>query len=140
MKPARFILNTDYTTVVNTGHIELSITIPDDFYAPVSPSGDYYTIGITSASIGDKEDSFSTYFTSSTLNYASLGNFGYIKPQGASTTSGTDELYAEITITGNTATFKVYCLNTVPGGSAHFTGYGMKLTAHIITFKDPFSA
>lgn len=144
MKPARFIFNSDYSTVRNTGVTDLTVTIPDHFTIPVSPSGAYYIIGRTSAIIGNKEDSFAVYYESSKYDYITSGGFGYTIPDGAKAHSdiygdSKPDIIFEVEITGNTATFRARCLNSYPQGDLTFTGYGQTITAHVYTFKDPFS-
>lgn len=146
MKPARFIFNSDYVTSRITGEKKLEIVIPNDFTAPVSPSGDYYTIGVTSTTLPNDTDTFSIYVSSSRYNYISPGgDFGYTLPEGSVSHSDIygdshQDIYLGVEITGNTATFKAYTLNPYPAGGLRFTGYGQTVTAHILTFKDPFSA
>lgn len=144
MKPARFILNSDYTTVRETGHIEMSITIPNSFTAPPSPSGDYYNIGTKTATIGDASDSFLVYFTSSRYDYKTFGFWCYTIPDGSKVHSDTygdthDDIYCYVNVSGNTATFTVECLNHYPQGSVVYSGYGQTITAHVLTFKDSFT-
>lgn len=145
MKPARFILNSDYTTVRNTGHKEVSVTIPNDFTAPYSPSGTRYIIGRVSVTLGDASDSFSIYYSSDKFNYISPSlDYGYTIPEGSKTHSDTygdshEDISFNTKVNGNTATFEVSCLNPYPQGGLRFIGYGQTITAHILTFKDPFS-
>lgn len=144
MKPARFIFSSDYSTVRNTGVTDLSVTIPNSFTIPVSPTGAYYIIGRTSAKIGNKEDSFMVYWSSDKYDYMTNGYFGYTLPDGAKAHSAAygdsrPDVYIEVDIQGDTATLTARCLNTYPEGSLTFTGYGQTITAHVYTFKDPFS-
>lgn len=136
MKPARFILNSDYTTVRNTGETKLSITIPNSITTPLG-EGDYI-IGQTTANIGSATDTFMIYFTSSAFPYSTLGRFGATKPNGASTTHAIDEIYFGVKINGSIATFTVECAR-YDDETTTWTGYGQTITAHILTFKDPFS-
>lgn len=137
MKPARFILNSDYATVRKTGEITMSITIPNSITVPEGVLD--YIIGTETASVGNPADTFMVYFTSTAFPYSALGRWGYTKPDGASTTYvGSDEIDFNLVINGSTATFKVWC-NGEPYSTATWTGYGQTITAHILTFKDPFS-
>ena len=145
MKPARFIFNSDYTAIRNTGHIKLSITIPNDFTAPESQGGEYYIIGVTSAALGDPNDSFTVYFESDKYNYICPGVFGYTVPEGSYSHSDYygdthEDINLSLTFPNNTARLEVYTLNPYPQGGLRFIGYGQTITAHILTFKDPFSA
>lgn len=137
MKPARFILNSDYTTVRNTGETTLSITIPNEIIVPTDVFE--YTIGQTTANVGSATDTFMTFFTSSAFPYSVLGIWGGTKPNGASTTyTGTDEISFRMTINGNVASFEAWCNGNIYLPTT-WTGYGQTITAHILTFKDPFS-
>lgn len=137
MKPARFILNSDYTTTRNTGETTLSITIPNSITVPIDV--EKYTIGTTTAKIGNSADTFMIYFTSSAFPYNSPGSMGGTKPSGASTTyAGTDYIFYNVSINGNTATLEVWCYGNIYTATS-WNGYGQTITAHILTFKDPFS-
>lgn len=137
MKPARFILNSDYTTVRSTGETKMSITIPNSITVPINTSR--YTIGQTTANIGNSADTFMVYYTSDAFPYTTLGWYGATKPDGASTTNP-DPNYVSfsVTVSGNIATFEVYCYGD-DAAARTWTGYGQTITAHILTFKDPFS-
>ena len=137
MKPARFILNSDYATVRSTGSKELSITVPNSITVPTGTAE--YTIGSLSVNVGSSTDSFMVYFTSSLYDYACFGVSGSTKPSGASTTyTGTTQVFFGVTFNGSTATFKVTCGGNVSTPTT-WTGYGQTITAHIFTFKDPFT-
>lgn len=134
MKPARFIFNSDLTTLRNTGHIQLSIIVPNSFTVGSSER----TIGTQTAKIGDPDNSFFVYFTSSLYDYVTTGFFGYSAPDNAYTTPSTNpkaEIYYDVTVSGDTATFRVTASNL----NSTYTNYGQTITAHILTFKDPFS-
>ena len=139
MKPARFIFNSDYTTVRCTGEVQLSVTIPNDFTVP--PSVDEYTIGTTTAVLADESDTLMAYYSSSRYNdYTTPGFYCVTIPEGSSTTSAIDEVVCMITVTGNVARLTVTCYNPLQESTVRFQGYGQTITAHIITYKDPFSA
>lgn len=138
MKPARFILNTDYTTVRNTGHKTLSITIPDSITVPSWQSE--HTIATAYTTIDSENDAFMTYFSSSRYNYITPGDWGVTIPDGATTTSVIEDVSFEVTIDGNTVTLRAYCINGMQEEDVYFNGYGQTITAHIITYKDPFNA
>lgn len=150
MKPARFILNSDYTTVRNTGYKEMSVTIPDNFVAPyIDPHGQGrvpdYVIGRSSVTFGESTDCFYVYLTSSRYDYASSGTWGLTKPDGSSATSSIwgPEDYAvsiEVNVRGNVFELEVFCTSaSVPENILTYSGFGQTITAHILTFKDPFS-
>ena len=142
-KPARFILNSDYTTVRKTGEYEMSVTIPNDFTTPANPHGEYYTIGQKTITIPNVSDTFFMFTTSSRYDYATPGWYGSTLPTGA-TVDGVfhyenKTIYFEISVEGSTAKLIVECLNPMPEGTARWRGYGQTITAHILTFKDPFT-
>lgn len=138
MKPARFILNSDYNTVRNTGETKLTVTIPNSVIVPSYMTE--YKFATTAANIGNPTDTFLVYFTSSAFPYSSLGSWGSTKPNGASVSPAyvSDEMYFEVIINGTTATLNVWCWGNGENAIT-WNGYGQTLTAHILTFKDPFS-
>lgn len=146
MKPARFILNTDYTTSRNMEIYTPSITIPDEFTYTI-PFEETYIIGRIQIPKKSKSNSFSVYFSSSRFDYDSYGSWGNTKPEGAvfsyvPTTgaySYSDLIGMRVVDRGDKLVFEVYSYGS---GGATFTyeGYGQTITAHILTFKDPFSA
>ena len=137
MKPARFILNSDYTTVRNTGSIDLSLTVPNSFTIPAS-SPNKYIISTTSAKVGSEGDSFGVRFSTSLGMSTDNTVYGYTKPAGATTTSNDDGVFFRVYKNGDTFTFSVGAYH-ITGTAATFNGYGQTITAHIYTFKDPFS-
>lgn len=151
MKPARFILNSDYTTIRITGRKELSITIPDliEYSKPQMDGG--YIIGQLSYNKPDINDGVSVYFTSSRYNYAMPGMMGYTRTEGSTfetigdpTSSYTYSDLIDYTLeqkSGGLLVFSAVCPSEGGGSgfSFRYRGYGQTITAHIITFKDPFS-
>lgn len=150
MKSARFILNSDYTTVRNTGVAEITLTIPDSFSPPyIDPQGGtipYQTIASGTAEMGNASDSIFIYYTSSRYDYITTGWFGETKPDGArviSSVSGEVDyhsVYIDVYVTGAHVEIKVRAMG--PSSSNEtltYTGFGQTITAHILTFKDPFS-
>ena len=137
MKPARFILNSDYTTVRKTGSIDLSLTIPNSFTVAAS-APQSYTVGTTSAAVGSPNDTFNIRFSSSLGMSTDSTVYGYTKPSGASTTSPYDWIYFRVYKNGSTFIFTITASHNT-GTAATFSGYGQTITAHIDTFKDPFS-
>ena len=150
MKPARFILNSDYTTVRNTGVTEITLTIPNSFSPPyIDPQGGtipYQTIVSGSAEVGDASDSIYVYYTSSRFDYITTGWYGSTKPDGAKAVSSIygeedyHDVYIDILKTGTHVEMKVTAMG--PSNSNEtltYTGFGQTITAHILTFKDPFS-
>lgn len=138
MKPARFIFNSDYTNVRCTGQLQLSVTIPNDFTVPASVNE--YTIGTTTAVLADGSDTLTAYYSSNKYDYTTPGFYCVTIPQGSTTTSEMDEVVCNVTVTGNVARLTVTCYNPLQESSVRFQGYGQTITAHIITYKDPFSA
>lgn len=149
MKPARFIFNSDYCTVRKTGEIEMSITIPDYIDVPETAdrSSQPYVIGRVVKNIGDSKHTYTTYLTSSRFDYATMGWHGATKPDGATATSSiwgeeTSPVSIALYITGNTAEFVVDYYRGADksdGESLILRGFGQTITAHILTYKDPFS-
>lgn len=150
MKPARFIFNSDYSTVRKTGEIEMSITIPDYIDVPetADSSSKPYVIGRVVKNIGDSKHTYATYLTSSRYDYATMGWSGATKPDGATATSSiwgeetSDRISIGLYIYGNTAEFVIdYPRGAYKseGESLILRGYGQTITAHILTYKDPFS-
>ena len=137
MKPARFIINSDYTTVRNTGYKEVSASIPNNFTVPAGSTE--YVVAIASTTLNNETDCFSVYFTSSRYDYITLGYYGVTVPEGSYTTSPIDEVYFRLDINGTTATLTISCINAFPEESSNYQGYGQTITAHILTFKDPFT-
>lgn len=145
MKPARFILNSDYVTTRKTGEFSESVTIPNDFYTPSAEPGvdPEYVIAQKTITLPTDTDTFIMYFTSSAFDYAVFGWWTGTKPDGAYVDGLFHEtdIYVNVDLLcqGNVVTFKVFCSNPFPSGTAHYVGYGQTITAHILTFKDPFS-
>lgn len=138
MKPARFILNSDYTTTRRGSHKTVSVTIPDLITVPYWEGE--HTIATATVALDNDTDMFTTYFSSDKYNYISLGDYGATVPDGSSTTSVVEGVNFRLTIVGNIATLKATCINGMMEEDVTFTGYGQTITAHIFTFKDPFSA
>ena len=137
MKPARFILNSDFTTVRNTGKLDLKITIPNSFVVPADTTT--YLIGRTTGQCGNASDSYYVVFESSLFQYVSVGNRGTTKPEGAgSSPAAYADPFLYVKANGNTFTFEI-TVNAYSSSATTFTGYGQTITAHIYTFKDPFS-
>lgn len=146
MKPARFILNTDYTTSRNMEIYTPSLTIPDEINYTI-PYDATYIIGRVQIPKKSKSNSFMAYFSSSRFDYDSYGTHGYTKPEGAVfsyvPTTGAivygDKLEMRVTDTGDKLVFELYSISS-GGATFSYEGYGQTITAHILTFKDPFSA
>ena len=143
MKPARFILNSDYATTRKTGEFSESITIQNDFTVPATVSDPTYVIGQKIITLPTGTDTFIMYFTSNEFDYAAFGWYCPTKPDGAYVDGlfhYTDQYISlDLLCNGSTITFKATCSNPFPSGTARFVGYGQTVTAHILTFKDPFS-
>ena len=147
MKPARFILNTDYTTPRNTAIYEPEIIIPNDISYSSVPYGSVYTIGRVRLNKKNSDDSFLVYYSSSKYNYDSYGFNGDTKPEGATFTytpstgaySTSDVITMRVIDKGSYIEFEVIATSS-GGASFRYRGYGQTITAHILTFKDPFSA
>ena len=141
MKPARFILNSDYTTDRITGKNDVSVTIPDQFTVPAY-TYDSYLIGSASAKVGKAKNSFNVFFESSLFQYRSDSTLiGRTRPSGAHTSTGEyyELLWFYVSINGDTYTLKVYAPENPTSSAVTYYGYGQTITAHILTFKDPFS-
>lgn len=143
MKPARFIFNSDYTTARITSQKELSVTIPNDFtvHAPT----ERYVIGRTSTVLDNADDIYSVYYTSDKYNYMSPGLQCNTIPSGSVSRSPAygdshEAVMCDVTVAGNQVTLEVYCYNINTFYDLRYIGYGQTITAHILTFKDPFSA
>ena len=137
MKPARFILNSDFTTVRNTGSVDLSLTVPNNFTIPADAQNKYI-LGTISAKVGSAGDSFGVRFSTSLGMSTDNTVYGYTKPAGATTTSNDDGVFFRVYKNGDTFTFTIGAYH-INGTAATFNGYGQTITAHIYTFKDPFS-
>lgn len=132
MKPARFILNSDYCTTRITGEGEIKGTVPNSYTTPSgSPN---YKLTLGTINLGDKGDNCIIWMTSSLYNYATVGPNTVLEPAGA---SGLNGVTANVKKVGNTYTLFLQFGNQQSAST--YTGYGMTLTAHIRTFKDPFS-
>lgn len=132
MKSGRFILNSDFCTTRITGEYELSGTIPNSYTTPAhSPN---YTITLGTVELGDNGDSFFIYYTSSIFNYATIGPIVNPKPSGA---TGLNGIAVYIVKNGNRYTMYLKFGNQQ--NAETYKGFGMVITAHIKTFKDPFS-
>lgn len=140
MKPARFILNSDYTTLRNTGHGEVSVVIPNTITIPSSVSvGDSYLIGRSSVKVGSPSDSFSVVFSTSYYDYDSIGLWGMTRRNDATSSAGDYPLVVfYISVNGDEFILQAYVTKTATGTQT-LSNYGLTLTAHIYTFKDPFT-
>lgn len=143
MKPARFILNSDYTALRVIGTKELSVTIDDSITVPPG-SGMHSKTGDT-VTLENEGDLLEVYYTSSLYDYTTPGWYAFTRPDGAYTDSGATGHRAVITIRlrrqGNQLSIVASWRNRQPGQSTvdHYIGYGQTVTAHVIIYKDPFS-
>ena len=146
MKPARFILNSDYTTIRNTGNYEISYTIPNSFTTPEhDPQHDGGKIVLTTISkeIGSPGDIYEVYASSDRYNYNTYGGTLYVRPEGAVAHDGEyiDDYDAPIYfftfIKGNRMELEVFVVNN--GNRTTYDGYAQTVTIHVNTFKSPFS-
>ena len=133
MKPGRFILNSDYCTTRNVADGEIKGTIPNSYTTPAGSVN--YVLNLGTATVGDPTDNVSIWYTSSKYNYATYGATAHLNPAGA---QGLNGVSARVSKNGNVYTLKLIFGNQLPNAQT-YTGYGMTITAHIHTFKDPFS-
>lgn len=151
MKPARFILNSDYTTVRIREHKKIPITIPDYIeYSQPTYDGRGHTLSQVTYTKANASDSVMIYFTSDRYDYAMPGEYGYTVPEGSSYTIigsssapyvSSDQILFEVRQKGNVLTYRVVCPSEGGGSglSFRYQGYGQTITAHILSYKDPFS-
>lgn len=151
MKPARFIFNSDYATIRTREHKELSITIPNYIeYSIPSYESSEYKIGELTYTKANDDDFILVYFTSSKYDYMMFGRYGDTQPDGATCTvlgdpSGAwiynEDITFDVRQNGSQIKFRILCLSKGGGSGVSFRyqGYGQTITAHILTFKDPFS-
>ena len=134
MKAGRFILNSDLCTSRNSAEGKITLTIPNSVTAPAhSPN---YTIATGVANVGDPSDSFNVFFTTDKYDYATPGPIAQLNPAGS---SGLNGVFADVHKTGNQYKFKVDTGNSDQSVAQVYSGFGMTITAHIYTYKDPFS-
>lgn len=132
MKPGRFILNSDFCTNRKNSLGEISAQIPDPYTTPASQPG--YKLLLGEVTVGDSTDNVYVWFTSSRYNYATFGPLTSIAPAGA---TGLNGVSAFVTKKKNKYSLYLQFGNQMQAQT--YRGYGMTLTAHIQTYKDPFS-
>lgn len=129
MKVGRFILNSDFCTLRNSGYSEISGTIANSVTVP---AGQITTTTLGTATVGENSDSFSVLFSSSAYNYSTPGPICDIS-------NGSSTIVAQVIKTGNSYALKVIFNNENGSSSRTFSGFGQTLTAKIHTYKDPFT-
>lgn len=133
MKSGRFILNSDFCTTRVTGSKELVGTIPNSYTTPSgSPN---FKMVLNTTTVGDAADNYSIYFTSSSYSYATPGPICTPKPSGS---TGLNGITVAVSKKGNSYTLYIVFGNQ--SSPETYTGFGMAITAHIKTYKNPFSA
>jgi hypothetical protein len=145
-------MNSDYAMVRLREHKELSLSIPDniEYSKPYDGDSPGYTLGTVSFVKANADDSVMVYFTSSRYDYSMIGRMGETVPEGSSFTMIGDptstvtygpQIGFMVRQTGNTIKFEAWCpsMGGGPGVSFRYQGYAQTITAHVLTFKDPFS-
>lgn len=128
MKANKFILNSDYATLQNTGEFEISVTLPSSYYQARTKIVEFKASRIVEASASAN---FRVYFTSTAYNYALTGCSECILPYG------NDEL--NVTIQQEKDKFTLLIYHPALTTDKTFTGTAQTVTAHIQTFVDPFT-
>lgn len=127
MKATRFIFNTDYATHQNDAEFTLSITLPASFSVSAGQVKKYTA---TKTVKGSASKDYRCYFNTSINNY---GITGVLEVE---IQYGSDILYGAIERQKDKWTLNVHNLATV---SSHtYSGQARVVTAHIMTFVDPF--
>lgn len=145
MKPARFILNSDYATMRQTGSYEFTYTIPNEFTTPwhdASQDAGKVVLATLTKEIGNPGDIYEVYASSDRYNYHTQGITLYVRPEGAYAHDGEyldnydAEIYFFTYIKGNRAELEIFVVNS--GIRTTYYGYGQTITIHIDTYKSPF--
>ena len=127
MKATRFILNTDYITSQNDAEFTLSVTLPSSFSvsaAQVKTFSDSKTVKSTASK------DYRVWFETTLNNYAVVGSFETEIQYGA------DYLHCVVQRQKDKWTLVVY--NPAPTSAKTYSGASRVITAHIMTFVDPF--
>lgn len=127
MKATRFILNTDYVTSQNDTEFTISVSLPSSFTC-AKAEVKKFTSSKTVKSSASKD--YRCYFTTTLNNYAVTG------AMDISVQYGSDELNCAIQRQKDKWTL---CISNPAKVEAHtYSGSSRVVTAHIMTFVDPF--
>lgn len=127
MKATRFILNSDYVTAQNDAEFTISVTLPSSFSVSTAQIR-RFTSSVTVKGSASKD--YRCYFTTTVNDYAITGGLeGSLK-------YGSDDLNIAIERAKDKWTLAVY--NPAPVSAKTYSGTSRVITAHIMTFVDPF--
>lgn len=131
MKACRFIMNTDYAMSQNDTEFDLSINIPSSW---TQPHGTAAVVEFKAEKTieGSSSRDFRCYLTSTAFNFA------IVNAQEAYLQFGNDLITIQIARSKNKYTLKAFG-GKDPYYDKTYSGTGQTITAHIQTFKDPFS-
>lgn len=127
MKATRFILNTDYITSQNDAEFTISVTLPSTFSVS---AGEVKKFSASKTVTGTASKDYRCYFTTTLNNYAVTGSFEVGIQYGG------DYLQCAVQRQKNKWTLVVY--NPAQTSSKTYSGTSRVVTAHIMTFVDPF--
>ena len=129
MKACRFILNSDYVTSQNDKEYTISVSLPSSFYVPANTLQEFKTtINVPNSASKD----YRCYITSTAFN------FGLTGVLEAGLKYGNDNLNIALIRDKNNYTLSVYAPKSLSAKT--YSGTGQVITAHIMTFVDPFQA
>ena len=132
MKPGRFILCSDFCTNREGSYAEIVGQIPNSYTTPAGQPN--YTVLLGEITIGDAPDNVYVWFTSSKYNYATYGPLVSLSPAGATGLNGVAAYVKK-----NKNKYSLYVVYGNQMQAETYKGYGMTLTAHVQTYKDPFT-
>lgn len=127
MKATRFILNTDYVTSQNDAEFTISVSLPSSF-SVAAAEVKKFSASKTVAGTASKD--YRCYFTTTINDYAVTGSFE------VGIQYGSDYLQCAVQRQKNKWTLVIY--NPAEVSAKTFTGTSRVVTAHIMTFVDPF--
>lgn len=127
MKATRFILNSDYVTAQNDAEFTISVTLPSSFSVSAAEIR-RFTSSVTLKGSASKD--YRCYFTTTVNDYAITGGLE------GSLRYGSDDLNIAIERAKDKWTLAVY--NPAPVSAKTYSGTSRVITAHIMTFVDPF--
>lgn len=127
MKATRFILNSDYVTAQNDAEFTISVTLPSSFSVSAAQIR-RFTSSVTIKGSASKD--YRCYFTTTVNDYAITGGLE------GSLRYGSDDLNIAIERAKDKWTLAVY--NPAPVSAKTYSGTSRVITAHIMTFVDPF--
>lgn len=127
MKATRFILNTDYATSQNDNEFTLSVTIPSTFSVA---AGEIRRFTSSKTIVGSSSKDYRCHITTSVHNYSITGCLE------GSLAFGDSNLNIAIERAKDKFTLAVY--NPAPVSAKTYSATSRVVTAHIMTFVDPF--